>query len=130
MYKFTTSWNFDHVNSDKHRHSDEIITIPDESFTVQELLQRASANTLPNQTNYGGYNDDENISFEDDLQFFEPEDLHELKAMQLAVKDRIYELEKEQYKIKHSAELEQKKDGNLAQEEKANKPIDTIDTAS
>lgn len=93
MIKFTTQFTFDPSLSDKHVHSDELITIPDDSFTIQELMQRAVANTLPPLANH--YEDeyfDEEISFEDDLQFFQPSDFQELYDMRDSLDKRISQL--------------------------------------
>ena len=44
--------------------SDEILTIPDEDYTIQELMQRAVARTMPDLDN-GGYYDE----IDDDIDF-------------------------------------------------------------
>lgn len=118
MYKFTTQFDFDFINSDKHSHSDEIITIPDDSFTIEELMQRAIANTLPPLANHydDDYNDDE-VSFEDELQFYTPSDFSDLIDMKNQLDNRINELRSEL-----------NKEVTLAQEKEANKSSDTSDT--
>lgn len=95
MYIFTTQYTFNSDLSDKHAHSDEIITIPDESFTIPELLKRAKANTLPHLSDYSKEYDDDDISFDDELLFYKATDLTELADMQESISRRIAQLTEE-----------------------------------
>lgn len=95
MYKFSTQYTFNSDLSDKHAHSDEIITIPDESFTIQELLARAKGNTLPHLSDYSKEYDDDDISFDDELLFYKATDLTELADMQESISRRIEQLTEE-----------------------------------
>lgn len=115
QYKFTTQYNFDAENSDKHAHSDEVITIPDDSFTIQELMERAIANTLPPLTNHydDDYNDDD-ISFEDDLAFFQPDDFQELLQMREQLDTRIAQLNEQ---IENEVNLAQQKEARTPNDE-------------
>lgn len=95
MYKFSTQYTFNPDLSDKHAHSDEIITISDESFTIQELLARAKGNTLPHLSDYSKEYDDDDISFDDELLFYKATDLTELAEMQDSISRRIEQLTKD-----------------------------------
>lgn len=110
---FTTQWNFDYKNSDKHAHSDEIITIPDDSFTIQELMQRAVANTLPALSDYGKYGDNFDIDIDDDMEFINPVDLTDLYTLREQVDKQIHKVKSDIF-----AEREQPK-VNLAPEKKS-----------
>lgn len=109
--KFTTQFTFNHEDSDKHLHSNEILTIPDESYTIRELLQRAVSNTMPELANYGAGFDDDIDDFEDSLTFSKVEDLADLKRLNDVLSSKIADLEHKSY--------EQKQKENLAPKEKS-----------
>lgn len=105
-FTFTTQFTFDPEKSDKHLHSNEVLTIPDESFTIRELLIRSSSNTMPELGGSGGFYDDEIDDFEDSLLFSKVEDLADLKRINDKLSSKIADLEHKSY--------EQKQKDNLA----------------
>lgn len=116
-FKFTSAHNWNWLESDKHAHSDQIVTIPDESLTVRELLLRSQHNTLPPLSQHSDY-DDDTLDLDDELAFYEVKDLHDVYKMKDIIEDHIYRLE---HAKKKSAELEHQKI-NLAQEKEETEP--------
>ena len=108
---FTTQFTFDPDKSDKHLHSNERLTIPDDSYTVRELLSRAVSNTMPELAHPGAFYDDDIDDFEDSLLFSKVEDLADLKRINDVLSSRIADLEHKSY--------EQKQKENLAPENKS-----------
>ena len=111
---FTTQFTFNPETSDKHLHSNERLTIPDESYTVRELLSRAVSNTMPELANPGGFYDDDFDDFEDDLMFSKVEDLADLKRINDILSSKIADLEHQSYEQKQKENLAPAKDSPIS----------------
>lgn len=117
-YTFTTQFTFDFKNSDKHKHSDEVITIPDDSFTIRELFTRSVNGTMPELSSYGKEYDDDDISLDDELLFHDIKDLNDLQYMKDLLDQRIFDLKQKEYLDKEKQQETKKSPENKANEPK------------
>lgn len=103
IQRFRSQATYDYTLQDSNPVSDEIITIPNEAMSVQEMMERAVANTLPNlnRPGYYDYEDQEDYEF-DGLEFSQINDIVELQQMRDEIEHRLKQLSVSNEQLKNS----------------------------
>lgn len=87
MIEFQTQWNFDPANWPGEINEEPSLTVPDQAYTVQELLEKFTSGGIPPVSLPGQYDDDP--SFDDiDPTRLGDFDLADLTALQIELAEK------------------------------------------
>lgn len=59
VYPYRTWYNYKLTEEDQEKNSGDLITIPDQAYTIKEILEKFTNGVLPDLTKLSGYPDEE-----------------------------------------------------------------------